>query len=132
MERARTTAGSLQAAVYGAKAIFQPGFNYAKAGVMLLDLQDASVEQQELALDDRSALMETMDRLNERYGGIDRAGQQWEIERAADLDDEAVIEDAGVHDAVGGGAAGDGSVTAGKKNVGFASIAVVGLEANDV
>ncbi len=58
--------------MHGAKAIFKPGLNYAKAGVMLLDLQDASVEQQELAIDegppDRSALMETMDRLNERYG----------------------------------------------------------------
>ena len=57
------TAALVQAAVHGAKAIFRPGFNYAKAGVMLLDLQDASVEQQELALDegppDRSALMET-------------------------------------------------------------------------
>ncbi|MBU1359739.1 MAG: Y-family DNA polymerase [Gammaproteobacteria bacterium] len=66
------TAALVQAAVHGAKAIFKPGFNYAKAGVMLLDLQDASVEQQELALDDeppdRRALMETMDRLNERYG----------------------------------------------------------------
>lgn len=39
---------------------------------MLLDLQDASVEQRVLALDqgppDRSVLMETMARLNERYG----------------------------------------------------------------
>ena len=42
------------------------------SGVILLDLQDALVEQQELAFDegppDRSALMETVDRLNERYG----------------------------------------------------------------
>ena len=62
----------VQAAVQGVKAAFRPGFNYAKAGVMLLDLQDASVEQQELALDDepadRSALMATVDRLNDRYG----------------------------------------------------------------
>lgn len=56
------TAALVQVTVHGAKAIFRPGFNYAKAGVMLLNLQDASVEQQELALDerprDRSSLME--------------------------------------------------------------------------
>lgn len=54
------------------KAIYRPDFQYAKAGVMLLDLQDASVEQCELDLDgrgpDRSELMAVMDRINMRYG----------------------------------------------------------------
>ena len=62
----------VQAAVMAVKAAFRPGFNYSKAGVMLLDLQDASVHQGELALDDetpdRSALMTTLDRLNDRFG----------------------------------------------------------------
>ena len=59
-------------AVRGLRAIFKPGFNYAKAGVMLLDLQRADVEQGELDLDDpgtdRTQLMETLDSLNDRYG----------------------------------------------------------------
>ncbi|RZA12699.1 MAG: DUF4113 domain-containing protein [Proteobacteria bacterium] len=66
------TALIIQAAVMAVKAAFKPGFNYSKAGVMLLDLQDASVQQAELALDDeapdRRALMATLDRLNDRYG----------------------------------------------------------------
>ncbi|RZA17048.1 MAG: hypothetical protein EOP02_22065, partial [Proteobacteria bacterium] len=48
-------------AVRGLRAIYRPGFRYAKAGVMLLDLRDAAVEQRELDLDDacedRSRLM---------------------------------------------------------------------------
>ena len=32
-------------------AIFKPGYRYAKAGVMLFDLQDADAEQIELDLD---------------------------------------------------------------------------------
>lgn len=62
-----------QAAVTGLKAIFRPGFKYAKAGVMLLDLQSDTVVQQELDLEpqsegDRSKLMTTLDRVNRRYG----------------------------------------------------------------
>ncbi|MFM9427275.1 DNA polymerase V [Variovorax sp. GrIS 2.14] len=73
-----------QAAVQGIHAIFKPGYNYAKAGVMLLDLQDESVEQFELALEDdrsadRAALMATVDQLNDRYGrgaiGLASTGQ---------------------------------------------------------
>ncbi|RYX92192.1 MAG: Y-family DNA polymerase [Comamonadaceae bacterium] len=66
------TALIVQAAVMAVKAAFKPGFNFSKAGVMLLDLQDASVQQRELALDDgppdRRVLMQTLDRLNDRYG----------------------------------------------------------------
>lgn len=71
----RPTADSGQlvsTAVRGLRAIFKPGFNYAKAGVMLLDLQDGDVEQGELELDesevDRSALMGALDTLNDRFG----------------------------------------------------------------
>ena len=62
----------VQAAVRGLQVIYRPGFNYIKAGVMLLDLQDGSVEQRELDLEDEPAgrghLMSTMDNLNDRYG----------------------------------------------------------------
>ncbi|MEO5659567.1 MAG: Y-family DNA polymerase [Polaromonas sp.] len=65
----------VQAAMHGLRLIFKAGYCYAKAGVMLLDLQDGRVEQHELALEDdagkddkRSALMRAMDRLNARYG----------------------------------------------------------------
>lgn len=59
-------------AVRGLRAIYRPGYRFAKAGVMLLDLQDASIEQGELDLDDanddRSKLMAAMDVINDRYG----------------------------------------------------------------
>ena len=61
-----------QSAIAGLHQIYRPGFNYAKAGVMLLDLQIGEIEQHELDLGDagvdRSALMATMDRINMRYG----------------------------------------------------------------
>ena len=91
------TATIVQAALRGLRVIYRSGFNFHKAGVMLLDLQHASVHQHELAL--RGAepqpgerVMEAMDRLNDRYGrgtlalassgtGGDRRGwfmkQQW-------------------------------------------------------
>lgn len=66
------TALIVQAAVRGMHAIYRPGYHMAKAGVHLLDLQDTSIEQHELALDDtegdRSTLMTAIDRLNTRYG----------------------------------------------------------------
>jgi DNA polymerase V len=67
------TAVIVQAALAGLKAIYQPGFNYAKAGVMLLDLQSDTVQQGELDLEaddteDRSQLMSALDGINDRYG----------------------------------------------------------------
>ena len=63
----------VSAAVAGLKAIFRPGFNYAKAGVMLMDLQADTVHQGELDLGgnevpDHGKLMTTLDRLNQRFG----------------------------------------------------------------
>ena len=59
-------------AVRGLQAIYREGFKIAKAGVMLLDLQEGSVEQGELALDgdgqNRGRLMGAIDRINGRYG----------------------------------------------------------------
>jgi DNA polymerase V len=61
------------AAAMGMHAIFSEGFQMAKAGIMLLDLQDSHVHQGELALEDesdrdRGQLMVTLDKLNARYG----------------------------------------------------------------
>lgn len=62
----------VNAAVRGIEAIYRPGFNFAKAGVMLLDLQDGSMEQGELDLElepqSRGNLMGALDKLNDRYG----------------------------------------------------------------
>ena len=67
------------AALQALKAIYRPGYNYAKAGVMLLDLSPggaAVLEQQELDLGDgawdteqrQTKLMVAMDAVNARYG----------------------------------------------------------------
>ena len=67
-------------AVRAIEALYRPGFNYAKAGVMLLDLQPPGPAQGELDLfgraDDRpdptaaepTRLMEAVDALNRRFG----------------------------------------------------------------
>jgi DNA polymerase V len=87
----RPTADSrkiVQAACDAARSMFRPGFNYAKAGVMLMDLREAQAigDQGELDLGgsdggesapepDRPALMAAMDELNRRFGrGAVRVG----------------------------------------------------------
>ena len=67
------TAQIVGAALAGLRAIYRADYNMAKAGVMLLELQPDSVQQQELALEDdglvdRGNLMATLDGLNLRYG----------------------------------------------------------------
>jgi len=68
------TAAISQAALAGLQAIYQGGFNYAKAGVMLLDLRPARKHQQELDLEadepapHRGRLMRALDGVNARYG----------------------------------------------------------------
>ncbi len=66
-----------QAALLGLASIYQPGYRYAKAGVMLLSLQDAGVGQGELDLEDDGdaaddagspRLMQALDAVNKRYG----------------------------------------------------------------
>lgn len=61
------------AATLGLRAIYEPGYQLIKAGVMLLDLQPSSVHQGELDLEpesdaDKSRLMTAMDKLNSRFG----------------------------------------------------------------
>ncbi len=66
------TVALVNAAVRGIEAIYRPGFNFSKAGVMLLDLQDGNLEQGELDLEPeppaRGHLMDALDKLNDRYG----------------------------------------------------------------
>lgn len=61
------------AATLGLQAIFEPGYQLIKAGVMLLDLRASTVHQCELDLEpesdpDKSRLMTAMDTLNKRFG----------------------------------------------------------------
>lgn len=69
----------VQAALQALAGIHRPGFNYVKAGVMLVDLGPAGQTQRELALFDEPAevereqrtngrLMSAMDTLNRRFG----------------------------------------------------------------
>lgn len=63
----------LHAAEAGLRSIFREGFNFAKGGVMLLDLRpDAAFVQGELALGieahDKSKLMSAVDEVNRRFG----------------------------------------------------------------
>ena len=68
------TAVIVTAALAGLRAIFEPGFKYAKAGIMLMELQPDAVQQIELDLQDddaqegRGRLMTALDGLNQRYG----------------------------------------------------------------
>lgn len=81
----------VQAAVMGITNIYQPGFQLAKAGVMLLDLMPDTVYQAELDFDteelkDKTRLMIAFDAINDRYGrgaihigsaGLDDAHSSW-------------------------------------------------------
>jgi DNA polymerase V len=75
------TSRIVEAALAGLHCIYKPDFLYAKAGVMLLELQPASVHQNELDLEpdnergngrknerDKGRLMGALDGLNRRYG----------------------------------------------------------------
>ena len=82
-----------QAALAGLQAIFRPGYCYAKAGVMLLDIASASYTQQELMLQeadpthgDGDRLMHALDTINSRFGrgtialasaGLQRSVASW-------------------------------------------------------
>ena len=67
------TGALITAALTGLRAIFQPGYRLAKAGVMLMDLAPDNLHQQEFDFEDdevpdRSALMATLDGINRKYG----------------------------------------------------------------
>jgi DNA polymerase V len=83
------------AALAGLRRIYKPGYKLAKAGVMLLELQPASLRQGELDLEqedrrDRGALMDALDAINGRYGkatvqvgssGTGRERRSWTMKR---------------------------------------------------
>jgi DNA polymerase V len=68
------TASIAGAAIMGLETIYRPEFQYAKAGVMLLDLTSSAVEQVELDLGesdserDLNRLMLALDAVNDRWG----------------------------------------------------------------
>ena len=63
----------VQAALWGLKRIYRPGYRYAKAGVMLLDITPAATQQSALFADDVAdegsiQLMQAMDLINRKMG----------------------------------------------------------------
>jgi DNA polymerase V len=89
------TAPIVQAALRGLHQVFQEGFKFHKAGVILLDLQPQSVQQGELALEEEAPprqgrLAAAMDRINDRYGrgtlhpasaGVGGTGRSWTMKQ---------------------------------------------------
>lgn len=91
------TAVLVAAALACLRAIYRPGFKYAKAGVMLQELHSDRLQQGELALDaedklivDRGRLMSALDELNQRYGrgtvlmasaGLDGNRRTWSMKQ---------------------------------------------------
>ena len=71
----RPTADTLlivDAAIRGLRSIYKPGFDFAKAGVMLMDIGPAGAVQGELDLfgigEERSELMSAIDGINAKFG----------------------------------------------------------------
>lgn len=63
----------VKAVLWGLKRIYRPGYRYAKAGVMLMDLAPAATQQNSLFADDVAdaeavQLMRTMDSINRKMG----------------------------------------------------------------
>ena len=71
----------VQAALAGLRTIYRPGYEYANAGIHLLDLRQESLGQTQFdfgapkatidaqgAQDRRNTLMKTMDAINSRFG----------------------------------------------------------------
>ncbi|MBR8042116.1 Y-family DNA polymerase [Burkholderia cenocepacia] len=82
----------VEAALVGLARLYKPGFKYAKAGVMLLDLTDRAIEQADLFAGPaprRERLMAALDAVNDRFGrGTLRVGnveghQAWHMSQNA-------------------------------------------------
>lgn len=84
----------LAAALQGLKTIYKPGCDLIKAGVILMDLTSSRIERQAelnfdtVDTDDKDKLMQTIDRLNGRFGrgtvtfgstGLDHDKRQWSM-----------------------------------------------------
>lgn len=92
------TAALVRAALAGLRAVYRPGFSYAKAGVLLLDLQAAAAQQTEFGFapgavepPDDPRLGHVLDRLNRRYGqdtvfmasaGLGGDARRWSMKQA--------------------------------------------------
>lgn len=87
-----STLDLVAAAARGMRAIYRPGIQFMRAGVMLLDLVPEGREQGELALDDNPQasvrLMLAVDAVNDRYGqgtlrvasaGVQVKKREWEM-----------------------------------------------------
>jgi DNA polymerase V len=78
-----------RAALWGLKRLYKPGYAYQKAGVMLLNLSDARTPQGNLFAGNREnpALMQVMDRINQRWGrgtlklAAEGVEQAWKMRR---------------------------------------------------
>lgn len=83
------------AAIRGLKEIYQPGFDMAKAGVLLLELQPMTREQFDLELpvegEGRARLMKALDSVNDRFGrgslqvasaGVEAQPKGWQMRQA--------------------------------------------------
>ncbi len=88
------TARLIRAARHGMNQIFKPGFRYKKAGVMLIDLVPAGIQQGELFApgmendpDRRDRLLSVLDTLNEQMGkgtlrfAAEGTEQSWRMRR---------------------------------------------------
>lgn len=67
------TSSLLSAALRGLRAIYKPGYDLIKAGVILMDLSSTAVQQTELdfgaAMSDKAdQLMQTIDQINDQFG----------------------------------------------------------------
>ncbi len=101
-----------QAALMGLTRIFAPGYSYAKAGVMLLSLQEASQIQHELQLEDEKTERRTARPFvpldaNARYrqqtiwAWLGPLGQCRTLRRPAELGHETGAPDTGIHHLLG-------------------------------
>jgi DNA polymerase V len=80
------------AALFGLRRLYKPGFKYAKAGVMLSELQAQSMEQADMfapQTDHRNRLMTVLDAVNDRFGrntlrtGSPEGRQAWHMTQNA-------------------------------------------------
>lgn len=63
----------LSASLRGLKTIYKPGYDFTKAGIILMDLTSTAIEQIELDFcssmpDKTDQLMQTIDRINDQFG----------------------------------------------------------------
>ena len=78
-----------QAAVWGLRRIYQPGYDYQKAGITLLELVDAGTTQADLFCQarDNTRVMQAMDRINRIWGkgtlrsGAEGINKRWMMRR---------------------------------------------------